>query len=214
MTGPVVDRGVAELLSGGVVVCRHWAEQDLGPYYLERSPVRRDISEDRRGASLVVGLALATDDGSALLAADVEVWHCDAAGVYSGYPPPALSGGEGPASPEYRVDQTFLRGTQASNVEGMVEFHTIYPGWYPGRTVHIHVIVKAVGKFFVSQLYFPDQLTDEIFEVSPYSERPGRDTTNETDVIFPTGGEPAVMTVVPVAGGYLAGARLQLPIGP
>ena len=160
----------------------------------------------------MVGLALAKADGSPLAAVDVEVWHCDAAGVYSGYPPPALSGAEGPATPEYRTDQTFLRGRQESDAEGMVEFRTVYPGWYPGRTVHIHVIVKVRGRVFTSQLYFPDAVTDELFGRSPYRERPGRDTTNATDTIFPTGGEPAVMILVPAAAGFLGVARLHLPV--
>lgn len=203
---------VAEKLAGDIVACRQWAEQDLGPYYLDSSPIRRDITEDRRGVALVVGLALAKSDGSPLAAVDVEVWHCDAAGVYSGYPPPAQSGDEGPATPEYRTDQTFLRGRQESDAEGMVEFRTIYPGWYPGRTVHIHVFVKVGGRVFTSQLYFPDAVTDELFGRSPYRERPGRDTTNATDTIFPTGGEPAVMNLVPAAAGFLGVARLHLPV--
>ena len=207
-----VSPSVAELLAGDILVCRDWAEQDLGPYYLERSPPRRDVTEDRLGVPLVVGLALSTAGGSPLAAADVEIWHCDAAGVYSGYPPARRSGLEGRATPEHRADQTSPRGRQESAGEGMVEFHTIYPGWYPGRTVHIHLIVKVGERVFTSQLYFPDELTDEVFRTPPYSERPGRDTTNTTDVILPTGGEPAVMTIVPASPGFLGGARLHLPI--
>ena len=212
MKGQSVSPSVAEVLAGDTVVCRDWAEQDLGPYYLERSPLRRDVTEDRLGVPLVVGLALGTAAGSPLAAASVEIWHCDAAGVYSGYPSPDMSSEEGPANPEYSVDRTFLRGTQESDGEGMVEFHTIYPGWYPGRTVHIHVIVKVGGRVFTSQRYFPDELTDEVFRTPPYSERPGRDTTNTTDGILPTGGEPAVMTIVPASPGFLGAARLHLPI--
>ena len=126
-----ISHEVAARLTGDSVVCRQWAEQELGPYHLDRSPFRRDITEDCRGVALVIGLALGAADGSPLAAARVEIWHCDAAGRYSGFPVPESAVAEGAATPEHVVDQTFLRGTQETNADGLVEFHTIYPGWYP-----------------------------------------------------------------------------------
>ena len=206
-----ISHDVAVRLNGDSVVCRQWAEQELGPYHLDRSPFRRDITEDCRGVALVIGLALGAADGSPLAAARVEIWHCDAAGRYSGFPLPESAAAEGGATPEHVVDQTFLRGTQESNADGLVEFHTIYPGWYPGRTVHIHVTAQPVGRIFTSQLYFPDRLTDEVFTCAPYCERARRDTTNAADAIFPVGGEPAVLDVAATARGYVGVARLHLP---
>jgi protocatechuate 3,4-dioxygenase beta subunit len=93
----------------------------------------------------------------------------------------------------------------------MVEYRTIYPGWYPGRTVHIHLMVHSGELVFTSQLYFPDDVNDEVLTRSPYAARPERDTTNATDVIFPTGGDPAVLDIVETADGYRAGICLVVP---
>jgi hypothetical protein len=93
----------------------------------------------------------------------------------------------------------------------MVEFGTTYPGWYPGRTVHIHVIVHTPDAVFTSQLYFPDRISEAVFASPPYRDRPGRDTTNDTDVILPTGGEPAVLDVVPIERRYRAAICLVVP---
>ena len=93
----------------------------------------------------------------------------------------------------------------------MVEFQTIYPGWYPGRTVHIHLMVHTDGTLLTSQLYFPDDVSDEVLARLPYAERPGRDTTNDADEIFPTGGDPAVVDISPVNDGYRAAICLVVP---
>ena len=145
---------------------------------------------------------------------ELEIWQCDAFGRYSGFPPPepsAVVSAESAPRTEYLPDQTFLRGRQPTDAAGMVEFRTIYPGWYPGRTVHIHLMVDLGGTTLTSQLYFPDTITDHVFAMVPYAERPGRDTTNSTDAIFPTGGTPAVVDIGPVGEGYRAAITLILP---
>jgi protocatechuate 3,4-dioxygenase beta subunit len=195
-------------------VCRPWAEQDEGPYHRDRQPIRRDIVEDRSGAALQLGLRLAHDDGSPATDATVEVWHCDALGRYSGFPPPddssVVTAATAPSA-QYLPEDTFLRGSQPTDSAGMVEFHTIYPGWYPGRTVHVHLIVQAGDSVFTSQLYFPEPINDEVLARPPYVARSGRDTTNATDTIFPTGGAPAVLDIQPAGKGYRAGVCLMLP---
>jgi len=209
-----ISEEIASLLEGGSVTCRQWTEQDLGPYYLDGQPVRRDITEGRPGVPLGLGLLLAEDDGSPVCYAAVGIWHCDAAGRYSGFPPPAPSASapsRTPARPQYARDPSFLRGRQTTDTAGMVEFRTIYPGWYPGRTVHIHLMISSPGKVLTSQLYFPDPLTDTVHARPPYSQRPGRDTANDTDVIFPTGREPAVLQLRATTNGYLGAVRLHLP---
>jgi protocatechuate 3,4-dioxygenase beta subunit len=145
----------------------------------------------------------------------VEIWQCDALGRYSGFPPPddaaTVTVGNAPRG-QYLPDQTFLRGRQHTAPAGMVEFHSVYPGWYPGRTVHIHVMVHVGPTTLTSQLYFPDDISDHVLSLSPYAARPGRDTTNLTDEIFSTGGEPAVVDITPDnRGGYLAAICLILP---
>jgi protocatechuate 3,4-dioxygenase beta subunit len=208
-----VDADLRALLDSTDVTCRDWAEQLEGPYRRGEQPPRSDIREDRAGALLALGLRVADERGRPL-AGEVEVWHCDALGRYSGYPPPVdeavpVSEATAPRG-EYLADQTFLRGRQAADASGTVVFTTIYPGWYPGRAVHIHLMVHTADGTRTSQLYFPDEITDEVFELAPYRSRPARDTRNATDEIFPTGGDPTVLDVRRVDERHLAAARLHL----
>ncbi len=208
-----VSRSLASMLTT-CTTCRSWAEQDEGPYHRDAQPLRRDIVEDRQGVPLQLGIRLTSRDGTAVSDATVEIWQCDALGRYSGFPPPddsAVVTADTAPRGEYLADQTFLRGRQTTDSEGKVEFHTIYPGWYPGRTVHIHLMVHHGPTTLTSQLYFPDDLNDHVLAQAPYAERPGRDTTNATDEIFTTGGEPALVDVAPAGDGYQAAICLVLP---
>jgi protocatechuate 3,4-dioxygenase beta subunit len=109
----------------------------------------------------------------------VEVWHCDALGIYSGFVSDSTGSGTG------KDDQTFLRGAQVANGEGIVQFKTIYPGWYRGRTVHIHAKVHLDRtSLLTTQLYFDDEFTEQIHANTPYSQDAGRDTFNSDDSIF------------------------------
>ena len=216
MTGaePISPELVA-LLDGTEVACRDWAEQLEGPYRRGEQPLRRDIVEDRVGVALRLGLRLVDSHRQPMTDAEVEVWQCDAHGRYSGYPPlvdvrEPVTEANAPRG-VYLPDQSFLRGRQPTDATGAVEFASIFPGWYPGRTVHIHVVAQTGGHAYTSQLYFPDEITDALFLRPPYSDRPGQDTTNATDEIFPMGGEPAVLDLRPFGDGYLAAGRLVLP---
>jgi protocatechuate 3,4-dioxygenase beta subunit len=207
-----VSGALASMLSM-CATCRSWSEQDEGPYHRDAQPLRRDIVEDRDGVALQLGIRVVANCGAPAHDATVEIWQCDALGRYSGFPPPDDSVVDTADAPrgEYLADQTFLRGSQLTDAAGMVEFRTIYPGWYPGRTVHIHLMVHAEAVTLTSQLYFPDEVSDRVLSLAPYAERPGRDTTNKTDEIFPTGGDPAVLDVTPVSDGYRAAICLALP---
>ena len=212
-SGERVSDEIASVLAS-CRVCRAWAEQDEGPYHRDAQPVRRDVVEDRAGVALHLGIGLLRDSGSSPLEATVEIWQCDALGRYSGFPPPddsTVVTAETASRTVYIPDQTFLRGRQLTDGSGRVQFRTIYPGWYPGRTIHIHLRVDVDGTIFTSQLYFPDDVSDRVLRLTPYSERPGRDTTNATDEIFPTGGDPAVLDIDPVADGYRAAICLVVP---
>lgn len=112
--------------------------------------------------------------------AQVDIWHANALGLYSAEPdqPQADTGG-----------QTFLRGYQLTDDEGAVHFTTIYPGWYEGRTPHIHVKVREISngtanQTFTTQLFFDEALNESVLAMAPYDERPDRDMTNELDSIF------------------------------
>lgn len=216
MTAAPVSTELAELLDT-CGTCPLWAEQDEGPYRREAPPVRRDVVDDREGAPLQLGLRLTFDGNPPRGDVQVEIWHCDALGRYSGFPPPdpsvVVTAATAPRA-EYLPEETFLRGAQAPDAAGMVEFRTIYPGWYPGRTVHIHVIVRTTDVIYTSQLYFPDDVSDDVLASAPYSQRPGRDTTNDTDEIFSTGGTPAMLDLTRANGRHRAVVGLVLGAAP
>jgi protocatechuate 3,4-dioxygenase beta subunit len=213
---PSASSPVSEELAAMLSTCtvsRPWAEQDEGPYHRDAQPLRRDVAEDREGVPLQLGIRITDEAGGALHRAIAEIWHCDALGRYSGFPPPdgaVVTAASAPRT-EYLPDETFLRGRQVADAAGMVEFHTIYPGWYPGRTVHIHLMVHLDDVVLTSQLYFPDDVNDMVLARPPYRERPGRDTTNATDTIFPTGGDPAVVDLTQVGRGHRAAIGLVVP---
>jgi protocatechuate 3,4-dioxygenase beta subunit len=203
-----VSDAVARLLDRCAAICHLWHEQEEGPYRRGDQRRRRDVTEGGAGTPLALGLRLGTDTGDPVGDAEVEIWHCDAHGRYSGYPPPdpsrIVTAATAPGA-EYLPDETFLRGRQPVDAAGRVEFRTIYPGWYPGRTVHIHLMVHTGGRTSTSQLYFSDDLTRDVFIRPPYRERPTPDTTNETDEIYLTGGDPALLEVIDDGDrGYIA----------
>jgi protocatechuate 3,4-dioxygenase beta subunit len=186
--------------------CRSWPEQDEGPYYRDIDLFRSDIVEDRVGVALHVGIRLVGADGvDGIHRAVVDVWHCDAFGRYSGFPPPDEESG-----PADRHNETFLRGRQRTDEAGRCEFRSIYPGWYPGRTPHVHVIARVNGRTFTSQLYFPESLTHAVFTRPPYNQRPDRDTTNAVDSLFAAGGNNSLLDVVAGDDRYLGTVCLML----
>jgi len=184
--------------------CRPWVEHDEGPYYLDGQPFRADLVEDRVGVPLRVTVMLRGDDGSPVAGATVDVWHCDALGRYSGFAPAGAVDSAGDRG------ERFLRGRQVTDSDGRCEFRTIYPGWYGGRTVHIHVIAEVDGRRLTSQLFFSDTLTEAVLARPPYAERPDRDTVNATDEIFAHEGEDTVLAVTPEGDGYHAAICLEV----
>jgi protocatechuate 3,4-dioxygenase beta subunit len=180
-------------VASGAVSCVLAPEQTEGPYYIDGEKVRRNITEGRRGTPLTLR-ATVVDASTCkpIKGAAVDVWHCDATGTYSGF-------GRGAGN------RTFLRGIQRTDARGRAIFKTIYPGWYPGRTVHIHVKVHLGGNVIhTGQLYFPDRVTDAVYRRKPYLSRPGRDTRNASDSVFRNGGKRSLVTVRKVRGAYVA----------
>jgi protocatechuate 3,4-dioxygenase beta subunit len=164
-------------------------EQTEGPYYIDLDRVRSDITEGRPGTPLELTVNVVDGDSCEPLSdAAVDVWHCDASGVYSG-----VQGDDG----------TFLRGIQMTDSSGEAVFRTIYPGWYTGRAVHIHVKVQVGGTdTYTGQLYFDGSVTDAVYATDPYSARPGPDTPNGSDGLFAQGGDQTVVDVSPQGDGY------------
>jgi len=152
-----------------------------GPYYFDPKLVRSDIAEGRPGVRLTLVLKFIELGACTPIAgARVDIWHADARGVYSGY------AGQGDRRDVSTKGETYLRGTQTTGADGTATFLTVFPGWYPGRTPHIHLKAFISDRAVLTgQAYFEDRLSSRIYrERAPYSERPQQDTTNESDFIF------------------------------
>jgi protocatechuate 3,4-dioxygenase beta subunit len=169
--------------------CVLMPELTEGPYYLDLDVVRGDITEDRTGAPLAVRVTVVDATScEPVKDAAVDLWHCDAEGAYSG-----VEGGEG----------TFLRGIQMTDAAGLAEFGTVYPGWYVGRAVHMHVKVHiGTSEEHTGQLFFEDDVTADVYTQAPYSDRPGPDQLNADDSIFGQSGGTTIVAVAPAGDGY------------
>jgi protocatechuate 3,4-dioxygenase beta subunit len=163
------------------------------PYWIDNRLTRRDITEDRPG--LPLELVLTVQDARTcepIEGADVEIWHCDAGGVYSGFESASQGGGGGgaPGAQQSPTDaERYLRGHQRAGAEGRVRFHTIYPGWYRGRTPHIHLKVHAGGDVVhTGQLFFPESVTAAVYRRAPYRSHGRPDTSHAADQIYAQAG--------------------------
>lgn len=180
--------GAQEAASPTADLCLLTPEMTAGPFYLDTALLREDITEGTPGLPLRLQVLVADSAVCTPLAnAAVDIWHCDARGFYSGVNArPGSGAGEAPA-----VDSgTFLRGIQLTNDDGVAEFTTIYPGWYTGRTVHIHLMVHVDGQAIdkdtydgghvahTGQLFFDDAISDDVYRTNEaYA---GRDDSQRT----------------------------------
>jgi protocatechuate 3,4-dioxygenase beta subunit len=180
-------------VASGLVSCVLAPEMTEGPYYVEGDKVRRNITEGKTGAPLTLRLTVVdVSSCKPVKGAAVDIWHCDAGGVYSA------------TTVQDTEDLTFLRGIQRTDKNGLAIFKTIYPGWYSGRTVHIHLKVYLGGNtIHTGQLFFPDSLTDVVYRRSPYNQRPNRDPRNAADSIFRNGGRRSMLKLAKSGSGYV-----------
>jgi protocatechuate 3,4-dioxygenase beta subunit len=178
--------GTTTTTFGSAGSCVLIPEETEGPYPLDLSDseefFRIDIAEGRPGVPLTLTLSLVdVNDGCAPIAgARVDIWHCDADGVYSGYSQPGSD----------TTGETFCRGIQTSDGNGQVTFQTIYPGWYQGRITHIHFqVFLESGLAATSQIAFPEEITTAIYAVQPYSTKgPNTSVTSfDQDNVFSDG---------------------------
>lgn len=204
---PAASSGLTPAAFEGAGSCALTPEQTEGPYYLEVDKIREDVREDRQGTRLRLATRIVDTDGcTPIKSAVFEIWHCDAGGLYSGFEQASRGAGGRPgrASPGggSGVDSTrYLRGAQVTDGDGIAAITTIYPGWYRGRTVHVHAKVFITSReVLTTQLYFDDGVTDTVYAAAPYNSRTGRDTFNRNDRIF---SDKTVLTLRKDGDGYL-----------
>lgn len=189
-------------------ICQAMPEQMAGPFPSPELLLRRDVIEDRDGVPLRVGAQVVDANCDPVEGAVLEIWHCDVDGDYSAYLDGESEDDAGPGT-------TFLRGYQVTDADGIVEFHTIFPGWYTGRAVHIHTRVHRDDDIVLtSQWYFEGEVCDAVFTDPRY--RGPADTSNADDLIAADdpGQDGTMMTVSDDAdnGGKRALIRVGLPI--
>ena len=175
--------------------CKLISETYEGPYYFGVKHMRRDITEGREGLPVQLGIRVVDKDCNPVENALVDIWHCDAKGYYSGFPRKNPEDAMPKVAWELMTkkrlkpaEESFLRGIQATNADGIVEFQTIYPGWYASRTLHIHAKIYLDEKSeATTEFYFDDAVTEEIFETfAPYNTRNNnnRSSRNSNDGLY------------------------------
>ena len=201
--------------SASMPACVVRPELTEGPYFVDERLDRSDIRSDpgtgvvEEGALLALTFRVSqVGDGSCtpLEGAWVDIWHCNALGVYSDVSDPGFDSS----------GQQFLRGYQVTDANGVAVFTTIYPGWYSGRTVHIHFKIRTgVGEGetsfydFTSQLFFDEALSDQVHAQPPYASKGYRDTLNSRDNIYD---DQLLLTVAETGQGYAAVFHIGLQI--
>jgi protocatechuate 3,4-dioxygenase beta subunit len=169
--------------------CLLTPEVTEGPYWVDGTMTRRNITEGKAGLPLVIRFTvLNAKTCKTIKNADVEIWHCDALGDYS-----AVNG----------AATRFLRGHQKSNASGKAEFLTIFPGWYRGRTPHIHMKVNVGGsEVHTGQIFFNERITTAVYKQKPYASRRQYDTPHASDNIYSqAGGSSAELKLTKRTGG-------------
>ncbi len=195
-------------------------ELTSGPYYLDHPAVRRDITEGRPGAPMEVHFTVVdATTCKPIPDAAVDIWHCDANGEYSGFNGNTLA----ETQANGRNDKRYLRGVQLTDAAGEVTFTSIYPGWYEGRAIHIHLKVFVGGHAgstydgghvsHIGQVFFDDTTSDALMKTGAYAPHTGTRTRNDEDSIYRQIGDRSIMHVTQVdpkdmAAGFRATAVL------
>jgi protocatechuate 3,4-dioxygenase beta subunit len=187
-------------------------EQEEGPFYVALEKIRKNVTLGKTGVPLHLNVKVVTPAGKPVKNAACDIWQCDAVGVYSD------------ESSENTVGQTYLRGVQLTDANGVAKFATIYPGHYQGRTTHIHIKVHIGGKVsgttyggghvsHTGQILFADAITTQVYALAPYNSEAVARTYNTQDHVFTAeGGSRAMLKLTKigssVAAGYIGAIRL------
>jgi protocatechuate 3,4-dioxygenase beta subunit len=178
-----------------------------GPYWVDERLNRSDIRVDPSDGSVQAGIPLTLtidvyredDNCTPEQGAIVDIWHANASGLYSDE---AVEGTSG---------RKYLRGYQVTDADGAVKFVTVFPGWYRGRTIHIHVRVRtfsgsATTYDFTTQLFFAESVNDAVLATGAYDTRGARDTTNASDNVYGSDGGSLLVPLTGSVGTGYAGA--------
>lgn len=167
--------------------------QGLGPCTAE-APERYDLTEGQEGIGFQLDLRVrAAPDCAVVVGARVSLWHASPDGIYSGETPSRNCQNGDPSARE----ASWFRGSGTTDAEGRVTFFTRFPGWYPGRTPHLHLQVEVGDRTFATQLYFEEEAIDALYATDPrYLARGPRDTTNLADGLWRSLAEPSSNTLV------------------
>jgi protocatechuate 3,4-dioxygenase beta subunit len=184
--------GLPAEAQGSTLTCVLTPELTEGPYYIDGAKLRRNITEGLPGAPLALRLSvLDATTCRPIKGAAVDIWHASAGGLYSG------------EQANGTVGRTYLRGIQRTDASGLALFKTVYPGWYQGRAVHIHVKVHVGGAVVhTGQLFFRDAFTDGVYKRAPYKARGAPDVRNAGDSIYAAGGSRSLLRLRTVGKGY------------
>ena len=196
-----------------------------GPYWVtdsasgyNRSDIRSDIAGTNTQSGVLFTLVLYVYDRKnscvAMQNVQVDIWHCNAAGIYSGIK--SSTNGNGV---DY-TSQSWLRGYQLTDSTGRVSFTTIVPGWYTGRATHIHIRFRSTydtssdGSTNTAQLFFDQTFVDTLdTTVSPYSSEGKNSVTNAGDSVYVSEGGTTILSLSGSASaGYTAAFSVYLPL--
>ncbi|GGK00229.1 protocatechuate dioxygenase [Pilimelia anulata] len=201
-----LDARIDPAVFDGVGACQLTKAAMEGPYWFDAKKIRSDIREDKRGTLLRVAIKVQDRNCNPIPNAVAEIWHCDHMGAYSGFDRARV--GPFPAT-DPQTPTRYLRGAQVTDANGAVEFVTIWPGWYPGRCVHIHNMFHVnKRRVLTTQTYFDETLNSSVHAEAPYTEHKGNRTRNEQDSIFLPEG---IMKVTREADGWRAVAVFTVP---
>ncbi|MDF0697183.1 protocatechuate 3,4-dioxygenase [Rhizobium sp. MC63] len=177
--------------------------QTLGPCHVNDIPARQDVTEGKAGLPLRLAVRIVhAADCRPVENADIEIWHTDHRGIYSGREAANMCTLDDAAA----ISGLAFRGRQLTDAAGQASFLTVYPGWYKGRTPHVHCRILAEGReLLVSQIYFDDALSDIVYGGHPdYRRRPPRDTRNDQDGLIPQDAVDHIFDFEKLDGGVLS----------
>ncbi|KAJ9129621.1 Extracellular dioxygenase [Pleurostoma richardsiae] len=168
-------------------------EVTQGPYWVSGEYVRQNVTEDQEGVALTLDIqVIDTNTCEPIPDVYLEMWHCNSTGIYSGI----VASGNGNDNDTSNINATFLRGIQPSDSEGVLTFDSIFPGHYTSRTTHIHVLAHINATVYpnntiqggtiahVGQVFFDQDLIDEVETTYPYTTNTQEVTTNADDYIL------------------------------